>query len=128
MIVNIDMEQKVIGILKNISELIVATLVEETDTAIVVKNPAFLAISGADGQININFIPLEMLSIQPPINVRSLLANPAEDLIYTFAKSSVLLYNVSLASNVIDNYKSLAVRPQSPAPTPGSDQNVVKLF
>jgi hypothetical protein len=120
------MEQKVIGILKSISELVVATLVEETKSTIVVKNPAFLAIGGQDGQININFIPLEMLSINPPINVRSLLANPAEDILYTFSKSSVLKYDLELAQNVVDNYKALAIRQQPQVQAP--EENIVKLF
>lgn len=120
------MELKVIGILKNISELIVATLVEETDTAVVVKNPAFLGISGQDGQVNINFIPLEMLSISPAINLRSLLASPTDDIVYTFAKSNVLNANLELAENVIENYKNLTLR--QPVPQKTEEENIVKLF
>ena len=122
------MEEKVIGILKNVSELIVATLVEETDTTVKVKNPAFLGISGQNNQININFIPLEMLSLQPSVNVRNLLANPAEELVYSFDKNSVLKSDLILAQNVIDNYKNLTNGKQSPTPAKSAEDNIVKLF
>jgi hypothetical protein len=127
------MEEKVIGILKNVSELIVATLVEETDTTVKVKNPAFLGISGQNNQININFIPLEMLSLQPSVNVRNLLANPTEELVYTFDKNSVLKSDLILAQNVIDNYNNLtsgksSAQPQTPATNKSAEENIVKLF
>lgn len=124
------MNEKVIGLLKNISELIVATLVEETNSTIVVKNPAFLGISGQNGQINVNFIPVEMLSLTPAVNIRNLLANPTEELLYTFEKNSLLQYNLKLAANVVENYNALTTKPVSPAPTApaATHDNVVKLF
>lgn len=122
------MEEKIIGILKNVSELIVATLVEETDTAVKVKNPAFLGISGQNNQININFIPLEMLSLQPSVNVRNLLANPTEELVYSFDKNSVLKSDLTLAQNVIDNYKNLTNGKQAPVPNKSAEENIIKLF
>ena len=123
------MEEKVIGILKSISELIVAVRVEEDETTIKVKNPAFLGISGQNGQININFIPVEMLSLQPSVNVRNLLANPAEELIYTFVKSSVLKHDLVLAQNVIENYQNLTGKPAATPEAPKSPaDNVVQLF
>jgi hypothetical protein len=128
------MEQKVIGILKNISELLVAILVEENDTAIKIKAPAFLGISGQNNQVNINFIPIEMLSIQPAVNIRNLLQNPQEDIIYTFEKSSLLKYDLQLAENVISNYLNLVNSVNTNNNTKQSDQsvkpedNIIKLF
>lgn len=124
------MEEKVIGILKNVSELIVATLVEETKTVVKVKNPAFLGISGQNNQVNINFIPLEMLSLQPSVNVRNLLADPGKELHYTFDKSSVLKWDLELADNVINNYKNLTTKQPTPAPQPSNTEEtpVIKLF
>lgn len=128
------MEEKVIGILRNISELLVATLVEETDQYVKVKNPAFLGIGGQNNQININFIPVEMLSLQPSVNVRNLLANPTEELIYTFYKSTVLIPVLELAQNVKDNYLSLTKPSGAPVSTPvieaakTAEDNIVKLF
>lgn len=130
--INIVMEEKIIGILKNVSELIVATLVEEKDNIIKVKHPAFLGISGQNNQININFIPLEMLSIQPSVNVRNLLANPTEELIYTFDKNAMLKTDLNLAQNVIENYKTLTSKSPSIQPQVAVDKNpednIIKLF
>jgi len=130
--INIVMEEKIIGILKNVSELIVATLVEEKDNIIKVKHPAFLGISGQNNQININFIPLEMLSIQPSVNVRNLLANPTEELIYTFDKNAMLKTDLDLAQNVIENYKNLTSKSPSVQPqvavNKNPEDNIIKLF
>lgn len=121
------MDEKVIGLLKNISELIVATLVEETDTTLVVKHPAFLGIGGQNGQININFIPVEMLSLNPVFSIKNILADPSEVLLYSFDKNSLLQYNLQLAKNVIDNYVSLTSKPQ-PVPASKQADDVIKLF
>lgn len=118
------MSEKVIGILKNISELIVATLVEDTPDVVIVKNPAFLGISGQDDKINVNFIPMEMLSLAPPVNIRNLLSNPTDEIFYTFDKKSVIKYDFELAQNVIDNYKTLTNKPA----TQNTSENVIKLF
>ena len=132
------MNETVIGLLRNISELIVASLVEETPTSLIVKNPAFLGISGENGKINVNFIPVEMLSLAPAVNIRNLLADPTEELVYEFQKSSLIQYNLKLAKNVVENYASLTKKPE-PAPPqhmtsvplsapPMPSDNIVKLF
>lgn len=100
-------EDNIVGILRNVGELYVATFVKEDDGCVWVKNPAFLAVNGQNGQININFIPLEMLSVNPALNIRNFLENPTQDIEYPFYKNAVLLYNLKLAQNVIDNYKNL---------------------
>lgn len=123
------MEQKVIGILKNISELLVAILVEETETTVKVKNPAFLGISGLNNQVNINFIPIEMLSIQPPVNIRNFLADAQQDIVYTFEKNSLIKYDLELAQNVVSNYLNLvnsSGKPQEQSAK--AEDNIVKLF
>lgn len=123
------MEQKVVGILKNISELLVAVLVEENETVIKVKNPAFIGISGQNNQVNINFIPIEMLSIQPPVNIRNFLADSQQDIIYTFDKNSLIKYDFVLAENVVSNYLNLVNSTNKPQEQSGKpEDNIVKLF
>lgn len=123
------MEQKVVGILKNISELLVAILVEETETTVKIKNPAFLGISGQNNQVNINFIPIEMLSIQPPVNIRNFLADAQQDIVYTFDKNSLLKYDFELAANVITNYLNLVNSTSKPQEQSAkAEDNIVKLF
>lgn len=130
------MNDTVIGLLRNISELIVATLVEETPTSLIVKNPAFLGISGENNKINVNFIPVEMLSLAPAVNIRNLLADPTQDLLYEFRKDTLFQYNLVLAKNVVENYSALTRKPEPsdqhpttsvPLSAPGAD-NIVKLF
>lgn len=106
-------EETIIGILRNVGELYVATLIKEDDECIWVKNPAFLAVNGQNGQININFIPLEMLSVSPALNIRNFLTDPTQEIQYPFYKKSVLLYNLALTQNVVDNYKNLTAAPKS---------------
>jgi len=123
------MEEKIVGILKNISELLVVDVVSEDEKVIVVKNPAFLGINGVNGQININFIPVEMLSLAPAVNIRNLLADPTVDILYTFEKSSLLLYDLKLSQNVVDNYKAINNKVQlQPVAPVASPDNIVKLF
>jgi hypothetical protein len=126
------MEEKVVGILKNISELLVVDVVSEDEKVIVVKNPAFLGINGVNGQININFIPVEMLSLAPAVNIRNLLADPTVDILYTFEKSSLLHYDLKLSQNVVDNYKAInnkvQLQPVAPVAPVASPDNIVKLF
>ena len=122
------MEEKIVGILKNISELLVVAVVSEDEKVIVVKNPAFLGINGVNGQININFIPVEMLSLAPAVNIRNLLADPTVEILYTFEKSALLHYNLELSKNVVDNYKAINNKSQAPVPALEKTDNIVKLF
>lgn len=125
------MKDKIVGILKDISEMLVATIVEVTEDTVVVKDVAFLGIGGQNGQVSINFVPMEMLSLQPPVNIRNLLANPTQDLYYTFDKKSVLRWDLELNDNVVTNYKQLTnkstiVTPDKTIVKP--EQNIIKLF
>jgi len=125
------MEEKIIGILKDVSEFFVATLIDETKTTIRIKNPAFLGIGGQDGQVNINFIPVEMLSLNPPVNIRNLLEDPTEETVFELAKSSVWKYDYKLSDKVTENYrqltnKSAIITPDKSIVKP--DDNIVKLF
>jgi hypothetical protein len=122
------MEEKIVGILKNISELLVVTVVSEDEKVIVVRNPAFLGINGVNGQININFIPVEMLSLAPAVNIRNLLADPNVDILYTLEKSALLHYDLELSKNVVDNYKAISNKVPLPASAPEKTDNIVKLF
>jgi hypothetical protein len=122
--------ERIIGILKNVSEFIVATLVNETEHTLEIKNPALLGITGENNQVSINFIPIEMLSLQPAVNIRNLLSNPVGDIIYPVYKGSVWKWDFELAQNVKDNYSNLTRKTNTP-PAPDklpSEENIVKLF
>jgi len=122
--------EKIVGFLRNISELVVAVLVSETKSELKVKKPAFLGINGQNNQVNINFIPMELLSINPTVNVRNLLKDPTEDLVFTFDKKALLKSGLELSDSVIENYKTLITAPPSSEPeiSENSEENIVKLF
>jgi hypothetical protein len=122
------MEEKIIGILKTVSELYVATLVKETDTTISIKDVAFLGISGQNGQVNINFIPIEMLSLDPPVNVRSLLANPTQDITFEIEKLSVWKWDLEMNAKAIEHYRQLLNKPADKAKSVKPEDNIVTLF
>jgi len=125
------MDQKVIGILRDISQLIVATLVEKDDEKIVVENPTFLGISAQGPQVNVQFIPVEALSLQPVVQLRNFLANTTEKIQYTFYRKHMLKDEVELSEQIIENYlktinPSQIIVPDKKIATP--DENIVKLF
>ncbi len=126
------MSESVIGIFRDIGQLIVATLVERGEGKVVVKDPALIGISGQGGQINIQFIPLGVLSPQPVVQVSNLLKNPTEELKYTFYEDKVLKLEVELGDQVIENYrktfnKTTIITPDRSV-VPATQGDIVKLF
>jgi hypothetical protein len=127
------MEPKIIGIVKDIGNFLIGEVVEETDTTLVLKDLALLGITASGPQINIEFIPADLLSMQPPVGLKNLVKDPTMAFEAKFKKENLLFYNLELKNEVISNYKSFtgksanAVQPQATTPvTP--DNNVVKLF
>lgn len=121
------MEQKTIGILKDISQLVIGTLVEETDEWGVLEDARILGISSKNSQVNINFIPLDLLSLDPIIGLKNMAKDPNENFKFKFVKNNVLLYDVALADNVVENYRKSVGRGVTEVIPPNSD-NIVKLF
>lgn len=123
------MSEKIVGVVKDISQFIVGIVVAETDEVLTLRNAALLGISNQGSQINIQFIPLDLLSLQPPLGVKHLVKDPSLPLDVELQKKSLLYSNLELNDNVIGNYKNFIGQnvpavPQSSAP----DQNIVKLF
>lgn len=127
------MENKIIGILKDIGNFLIGEVVEETDTTLVLKDLALLGITANGPQINIQFIPADLLSMQPPVGLKNLVKDPTMAFEAKFKKENLLFYNLELNNEVISNYKSFTgksanlIQAQHVTPlTP--DNNVVKLF
>lgn len=122
----------IIGIFRDIGQLIVATLVERHEDRVVVKDPALIGIGGQGQQINIQFIPLGVLSPQPVVQVSNLVKNPLDEVLYTFYKDKVLNLEVELADQVIENYKKTFNKTSIIVPdrsvVPASQTDIVKLF
>lgn len=124
------MEEKVIGIIRNISELIVGVVVSETEDKVVLKDATFLVVANADasGKPNINFVPLEMISMQPPINVRSFVKDSSKSLEFTFYKSALINSDVELNAEIVNHYNMLVRKIQPATNTLPREKEIVKLF
>lgn len=124
---------KIIGILKDISQLVIGDVVTENNTHVTIKDAVLLGISPKGSQLNISFIPLDLLTLEPVFGIKNLLKDPTQELQYTFNKKDVLQANIELNDNVIENYKkATAKQPSFMIPettqelTP--EDNIVKLF
>jgi len=134
----VTMEEKIIGILKDISQLIIGVVVAETDETITIKDGVLMGIGGQGNQVNISLIPLDILSIQPvvPIKHPNIVKDPSKDITFTFRKDGVLNYDIEIADSVIQNYKQVTNRsnlvlPSNPGivtPKGNAEDNIVKLF
>jgi hypothetical protein len=132
------MEEKIIGILKDISQLVIGVVVRETDETIVIKDGVLLGIGGQGNNANISLIPLDILSINPvvPIKHPNIVKDPSKEIMFTFRKDAVLNYDVEMADSVIQNYKQVTnrsnlVMPSNPGivtPKGNAEDNIVKLF
>lgn len=129
------MNEKIVGVVKEIGQFLVGSVVSETDETVVLTNVALLGISGAQNQTNIQFIPLDILSLNPPFGIRNLIKNQSQSLDVPFKKSDLIFYVDELADVVVTNYKNFTVNafPGVPQLTQGqqsvnSDQAIVKLF
>lgn len=130
-----ESNEKIVGVVKDISQFLVGTVISESEDALVLKNVALLGISGSGNQTNIQFIPLDILSLNPPFGIRNLIKNQAADLNVTFKKSELLFYVNDLSDVVISNYKGFTLNafPGVPQLSQGgqntqSEQTIVKLF
>lgn len=128
------MDEKIFGILKNVGELFIGKLVKETNDSVTLKNVVFLGVKQVDNRTQIDFIPAEMLSLDPPLNIRNFLKNPTEDQPLTFYKKSVLRWDYELNDEVKTQYVNLTtVRPPSNIIVPDNkiiteSKEPVKLF
>jgi hypothetical protein len=128
------MEDKIIGILKDISQLVVGVVATETEETISLRDPVLMGIAGQGNQVNISLIPLDILSIQPTVPIRhpNIVKDPSKEILFTFNKNNVLAHGIELSEGVVQNYKQFTNR--SPIITPTTqgivapNDNIVKLF
>ncbi len=120
------MELKTKAIYRDTAEVIIGVLVNETDKHIFLRNPVLLGVTADKGQVNMNFIPHEMVSIEKqPIPLRMLLKTPADVLQYN--KDDLLITNLDLKDDIIQQYLKF-VNSQIPQTQPNPENNVIKLF
>lgn len=117
---------KIIAIYEDVARLVVGEVVEETPEFYKLKNPVIaMAKSPQPGQFQTEFIPYEMVSVEPqPLPLRAM-CEETYDGIITFQKKELRMDNVPLRADLLDGYKQkIAGQPVQKAP----EKNIVKLF
>ena len=113
---------KVSVFLNGVSQLVVGIFVKETDTHMIVRNPALFGITpGDDNNTRISFYPYDLLNLdKKPIRLVHCMKNP-EKIEMQFAKASMLMCDVEVHDEIINGYLKTQM-PQQP------DASQLKLF
>jgi hypothetical protein len=114
------MEQKIITFIDHIGRTMVGSLQEETETHLLVKNPAIIhAQPTQNGQLNVQTIPLFFKEFVGD-------KNKAEGTVWAFNKTNIVVgLNVENDFRLIQQYQAIF----APAPAPTSaEPKIVKLF
>ena len=126
------MENKVVGILKDISELVVGNLVEETSEYVRLNKPVLVGLKKAANGANVEPLPLSLLSIDPPFHVMNFLKNPLQEFEITLYKNRCLTGVLEMSEQLVGFYNT-AFNTSAPAPqnlfeSKPAEDNIVKLF
>lgn len=102
------------AVLRDVAQVVVGVLVSETKTKITLDKPAIVNVNAQGQAINLQFIPMELVSLNPPISVRSLCDTDgsANSTTMTFDKSLLLMDDVSLKQDIFDGYEQ-SINPSS---------------
>lgn len=129
------MEQKIVGLYKDISQFIIGVLVEETEEKIVLRR-AFLTTvekdpNNASGVVP-NFIPITLLTLKPPFHVMGLLKEKNIDFPLTFWKKNCLTGLLEIEDGLKIMYERNFLSQFPPALPPETPTEkipeVIKLF
>ncbi len=124
-------EKKYVAMLRDVAQIVIGTLVREDDDVVVLTQPAIVHVGvSQEKSMNLQFIPLELVSIQPPISLRVLLDDSQSDseLEFTFKKVELLSYNIPLNAQIFSAYEgalnpSQIITPSNPGALVGPDGN-----
>ena len=114
------------AVYRDLSQLVLGELVDETETHIVLRDAVLLAFGGGgDGQVAVQFLPVDLLSMQPPVTIRNFTEDPHFDSRY--AKCSLLNLDVEINTSILDNYEKFLNPSKIVTPT-NADVPAIKLF
>lgn len=97
------------SVLRSAGELLLGEVVGETDEYIDFVDLSFLTVGGSQnpGQIAIQFVPVDLLSIQPmPVPIKAVMDSEAEKLVIRLYKNQLLCADVKLKQEILDNYRT----------------------
>lgn len=103
-------DKKYRAILRDVAQLIVGELVSETKDTVTLSRPSLLNVQGGNGTVNLQFIPLELVSLSPPLILKALLEQENVDDTFevSFRKDQLFQSDVKLKQNIFEGYvKSL---------------------
>jgi hypothetical protein len=98
------------AVLRDVAQLIVGELTNETETTITLSKPSLLHVQVGSGTVNLQFIPMELVSLSPPLLLKALVEDDQVDNLFevTFRKDQLLQIDIPLKENIFDGYiKSL---------------------
>lgn len=99
-------EPKYRAVLRDVAQLIVGELVSETKDIVTLSRPSLVNVAAGNGSVNLQFIPMELVSLNPPILIKALVEDDfAEDPFeVSFRKDQLLQTDVKLKDNIIEGY------------------------
>lgn len=99
-------EKQYRAVLKDLAQIIIGELVEETETELILKRPSMLGVSVNQEQgMNIQFIPMDVVSINPAVSLRVLLSPDAEERNFRLKKDNLLLDKIELNEQIFNGYR-----------------------
>jgi hypothetical protein len=126
-----EIQKKYVAMLRDVAQIVIGTLVREDDDVVVLTQPAIVHVGvSQEKSMNLQFIPLELVSIQPPISLRVLLDDSQSDadIEFTFKKAELLSYDIPLNAQIFSAYEgainpSQIITPPNPGGLVGPDGN-----
>lgn len=114
-------DKKYRAILREVAQVIVGEFVSEDDDVLVLKKPAIVNVQAQGQSISLQFVPLDLVSFNPPISLK-VLCKEGEDLNLevSFRKRDMLVDDVALSDELFNGYEeSLNPNQIVTPPTPG---------
>lgn len=114
------MEKTYRALLRDVAQIVVGELVSETDATVTLRNSSILGITiQAETNMNLQFIPMNLVCINPAVSLTAILAPGEHDDVITFRKDLLLSDNVNLNKQIFDGY----ISSRNPAPTISTPQH-----
>lgn len=107
------MEKKYRAVLRDLFQVVIGEVISETKDKLVLKRPCILGIQANGTNMNIQFVPFDLINGNPPISLKSILDNDAEITDFVFYKSQLIHDDVPVNPQIFDGYvQSLQPKPQ----------------
>jgi len=125
--------EQIVGIYKDISQLIIGILVEETDEKVVLRRALLVSVEKekTGNSVVPNFFPVTLLTLDPPFHLMGFLKEQSIDFPTTYWKKNLLNPNILELNDQVKNVynQNFVGLPPTVNPSPPSpEDNIIKLF